>query len=157
MTEWILSLIGMAFLGVVIETILPNGKLNTFIKSVFALFLLFVIVKPLPKIFNKDLSINTDYNYEEDSNFLINLNQKKLENYEISILNQLKNEGISNVNIEFEADTTSSDLKIQKVYIDICNIVLNYSDKHINITDTILKIVTNTLNVSNKEVIIYGS
>ncbi len=157
MTEWILSLIGMAFLGVVIETILPNGKLNTFIKSVFALFLLFVIVKPLPKIFNKDLSINTDYNYEEDSNFLINLNQKKLENYEISILNQLKNEGISNVNIEFEADTTSSDLKIQKVYIDICNIVLNNSDKHINITDTILKIVTNTLNVSNKEVIIYGS
>ncbi len=157
MTEWILSLIGMAFLGVVIETILPNGKLNTFIKSVFALFLLFVIVKPLPKIFNKDLSINTDYNYEEDSNFLINLNQKKLENYEISILNQLKNEGISNVNIEFEADTTSSDLKIQKVYIDICNIVLNNSDKHINITDTILKIVTNTLNVSDKEVIIYGS
>lgn len=157
MTEWILSLIGMAFLGVVIETILPNGKLNTFIKSVFALFLLFVIVKPLPKIFNKDLSINTDYNYEEDSNFLINLNQKKLENYEISILNQLKNEGISNVNIEFEADTTSSDLKIQKVYIDICNIVLNNSDKHINITDTILKIVTNTLNVSNKEVMIYGS
>lgn len=156
MTEWILSLIGMAFLGVVIETILPNGKLNTFIKSVFALFLLFVIVKPLPKIFNKDLSINTDYNYEEDSNFLINLNQKKIENYEISILNQLKNEGISNVNIEFEADTTSSDLKIQKVYIDICNIVLNNSDKHINITDTILKIVTNTLNVSNKEVIIYG-
>ena len=157
MTEWILSLIGMAFLGVVIETILPNGKLNTFIKSVFALFLLFVIVKPLPKIFNKDLSINTDYNYEEDSNFLINLTQKKLENYEISILNQLKNEGISNVNIEFEADTTSSDLKIQKVYIDICNIVLNNSDKHINITDTILKIVTNTLNVSDKEVIIYGS
>lgn len=157
MTEWILSLIGMAFLGVVIETILPNGKLNTFIKSVFALFLLFVIVKPLPKIFNKDLSINTDYNYEEDSNFLINLNQKKLENYEISILNQLKNEGISNVNIEFEADTTSSDLKIQKVYIDVCNIVLNNSDKHINITDTILKIVTNTLNVSDKEVIIYGS
>ncbi len=157
MTEWILSLIGMAFLGVVIETILPNGKLNTFIKSVFALFLLFVIVKPLPKIFNKDLSINTDYNYEEDSNFLINLNQKKIENYEISILNQLKNEGISNVNIEFEADTTSSDLKIQKVYIDICNIVLNNSDKHINITDTILKIVTNTLNVSDKEVIIYGS
>ena len=157
MTEWILSLIGMAFLGVDIGTILPNGKLNTFIKSVFALFLLFVIVKPLPKIFNKDLSINTDYNYEEDSNFLINLNQKKLENYEISILNQLKNEGISNVNIEFEADTTSSDLKIQKVYIDICNIVLNNSDKHINITDTILKIVTNTLNVSNKEVMIYGS
>lgn len=157
MTEWILSLIGMVFLGVVIETILPNGKLNTFIKSVFALFLLFVIVKPLPKLFNKNLKLNTDYSYVEDSNFLNTLNQKKLENYEISILNQLENEGITNVSILFDADTTKSDLIIQKVYVDICNVVLKNKDKHINITDTILKIVTNTLNILDKEVVIYGS
>lgn len=157
MTEWILTLIGMAFLGVVIETILPNGKLNTFIKSVFALFLLFVIVKPLPKLFNKNLKLNTDYSYVEDSIFLNTLNQKKLENYEISILNQLENEGITNVSILFDADTTKSDLIIQKVYVDICNVVLKNKDKHINITDTILKIVTNTLNILDKEVVIYGS
>ena len=157
MTEWILTLIGMAFLGVVIETILPNGKLNTFIKSVFALFLLFVIVKPLPKLFNKNLKLNTDYSYVEDSIFLNTLNQKKLENYEIYILNQLENEGITNVSILFDADTTKSDLIIQKVYVDICNVVLKNKDKHINITDTILKIVTNTLNILDKEVVIYGS
>lgn len=156
MKEWILSIVGMAFLGVVIETIIPNGKLNMFIKSMFALFLLFIIVSPLPKIFNQSISFDTSFDYEEDVSFLNKLNEKKLENYELSIKEQLIALGISNINIQFEADTTKSDFKVQKIYVDVCNIVLNDVDKHINITDTILKVVTSTLGITDKEVIIYG-
>lgn len=156
MIGWVLSIAGMSFLGVVIETILPNGKLNGYIKGIFSLILLFVIVAPLPKIFNKNITINTTYEYVEDVSFLESLNFKKIQNYEIAIIKKLEVKGITGVNVQLEADITKSDLKIEKVYLDICNMVLNNVDKHININDTIINVVTNTVNVDKKGVIIYG-
>ncbi len=156
MTKWILSIVGMSFLGVVVETILPNGKLNKFIKSMFSLFLLFVIISPLPKLFNKDISLSTNYDYKMDDILLANINQRKLNNYENAILNELKNKGLEGVAVQFEADTTKSNFKIQKIYVDVCNIVLKNNDKHINITDVIVETVTNITNISKEGVVIYG-
>lgn len=157
MKEWILSLVGMGFLGVLIEVIVPNGKLNTFIKSIFALLLLYVIVSPLPELFNKGVNINLDYELLSDSDYVVTLNEAKLENYELSIKDQLSNLGISNVDIQFYADTSKTELIIQKVYVNTINIVLNEKDKHINISDIILEIISDTLNIDKGEVVIYGS
>lgn len=156
MMQWVLSIVGMIFLDVVLETILPNGKMNGYIKGIFSIILLFVIINPLPKLFNKDINLNTTFEYIEDTSFLQTLNSKKLENYEIAIKKQLEVKGIEGINIQFEADITKSDLIIEKVYIDVCNIVLNTSDKHINISDTIIETVTNIINIDSKEVVIYG-
>ena len=51
---------------------------------------------------------------------------------------------------------TKSNLKVEKVYVDVCNMVLNNKDKHININDTIINIVTDTIDVEKNGVIIYG-
>lgn len=154
--EWILSIVGMSFLGVVVETLLPSGKLSGYIKGIFSLILLFVIVSPLPKLFNKDISIDTTYEYEENISFLETFNSKKLENYRIAIIKQLEIKGITNINIEFESDITKSDLIIEKVYVDVCNVVLNGVDKHIHISDTIIDVVLDIVDVDKEEVIIYG-
>ena len=156
MTKWILSLVGMAFLGVVVETILPNGKLNKFIKSMFSLFLLFVIISPLPKFFNKDISLNINCDYEVDEILLSSINQRKLDNYEDAILEKLKNNGIENANIQFDADTTKSCLKVNKVYVDVCNIVLKNNAQHINITDAIVEVVLSVVQIDKEGVVIYG-
>ena len=156
MIAWVLSIAGMSFLGVIIEVIMPGGKLNGYIKSVFSLILLFVIVAPLPNLVDKNISLNTQYDYSEDGNFLYNLNSKKLENYEIAIIKSLESVGIGGINVQFDADVTKSNLKIEKVYVDVCNIVLNNKDKHININDTIINIVTETIDVEKNGVIIYG-
>ena len=156
MTKWILSIVGMSFLGVVVETILPNGKLNKFIKSMFSLFLLFVIISPLPKIFNKDISLSNNYDYKMDEVLLTNINQRKLNNYEKAIIDNLVKKGVSGVSIQFDADTTKSNLNIQKIYVDVCNIVLKNNAKHINITDTIVEVITSIINISKEGVVIYG-
>ena len=135
---------------------MPSGKLNGYIKSVFSLILLFVIIAPLPSLVDKNISLNTQYDYSEDGNFLYNLNSKKLENYEIAIIKSLESVGIGGINVQFDADVTKSNLKIEKVYVDVCNIVLNNKDKHININDTIINIVTETIDVEKNGVIIYG-
>lgn len=156
MINWVLSIAGMSFLGVVIDTLIPSGKIGGFVKGVFSLFLMYVIINPLPKLFNKSIEIDTNYEYEENINFLETINLKKLENYKVDILDKLKKSGITNIEIDFDADIAKSDIVIKKVYVDIQNIVLNNDATHININDSIHKVIESVLGVKNKEVVIYG-
>ncbi len=47
MAGYILSIIGIVFLEVMLDQILPEGGTNAVIRSVFALLLLYVILCPL--------------------------------------------------------------------------------------------------------------
>ena len=157
MSKWLLSIVGIVFVGIILDTIVPNGKLNGYIKGIFSLILLYIVVAPLPKMFNKEVLIGDSYTYEEDINFLQVMNSKKLENYEVDILSRLSDYGISNVFVQFDVDTTKSPLFFKKVYVDISNLVLNDVSENININDTITEIVTDILGVKSEEVVIYGS
>lgn len=146
----------MSFLGVIVETIIPNGKINGYIKGIFSLVLMFVIVSPLPKFFNKNLTIDTSYEYQLEEGFLEKMNSRKLENYKIAILKKLETKGLMGFDIRFDADVTNSDLKIKKVYIDATNFVLNDIDEHINISDTIVDTVLSIVDIDSREVYIDG-
>ena len=156
MINWVLSIAGMSFLGVVIDTLIPGGKIGGYVKGVFSLFLMYIVISPLPKLFNMSVDIKTNYEYEENTNFLETINSKKLENYKVDILDKLKDQGISNILLDFDADITKSDIDIKKVRVDIQNIVLNNNAKHININDTIQAVLESVLGIKGKEVVIYG-
>lgn len=47
MSAYILSIVGVVFIEAVLDQILPEGKLSTIIRSVFAVFLLYIIIKPI--------------------------------------------------------------------------------------------------------------
>jgi len=47
MKAWILSIVGIMFIGVIIEIIMPEGKTNTFIKSMFAIVFMYVVMSPI--------------------------------------------------------------------------------------------------------------
>ena len=59
MNEWIMSIVGITALGVLMDILLPEGETSKYIKGIFALFTVFVIIYPLPKIING----NFDYNF----------------------------------------------------------------------------------------------
>ena len=50
MQGWIISVVCAIVLGVLIEIVLPNGKVAKYVKGTFALVVIFVIVAPLPKL-----------------------------------------------------------------------------------------------------------
>ena len=92
MTGWILNIVGMVFIGVMLEIILPSGKTNGFIKSIFAIFLLYTIISPLPQLFNSELNLNTNATVIDD-NFIISLNLEKVSALENSIFEMLAQNG----------------------------------------------------------------
>lgn len=77
MTAWIISIVGVVVLGVLVDVMLPEGSTAKYIKGVFGLIALAVMIAPLPKLFNKDFNfenlisdntaqIQTDNNFIKD-------------------------------------------------------------------------------------------
>lgn len=50
--QWIMGICGVAVLGVLLDIILPEGKMQKYIRSVFALAMTLVILTPLPSLLN---------------------------------------------------------------------------------------------------------
>lgn len=50
--QWIMGICGVAVLGVLLDVILPEGKMQKYIRSIFALAMTLVILTPLPNLLN---------------------------------------------------------------------------------------------------------
>ena len=53
-SNWILQITGIVLCGVLVEVLLPKGKLNKILKTILALFIVLVIIAPLK---NSDIAI----------------------------------------------------------------------------------------------------
>lgn len=120
MNAWLLSIVGVVALGVLLEILLSDGQTSKYIKGVFALAVVLVLVAPLPKFFNKNFDINEFFGTEmtTQSTFLNNVNEKKNSEREKKLANALKNENISVDRVRifyFQNDTNNID--IVKIYV----------------------------------------
>lgn len=156
MSSWIVNIIGMVFVGVILEVILPTGKTNAFIKMVFAIFLLYVIVMPLPKLFNGAINLNNSTATVTDTNYLINLNLQKVSMIENEIIKKLAENGFEEVSVIISSNIYSENLEVHKIHIDLINLVLKNKDKHININKEITNIITSIINIKEENILIYG-
>ena len=52
MSVWLLSIAGVTVIGVLVELLLTDSPMSKFVRSIYAFFILFVIVQPLPAFFN---------------------------------------------------------------------------------------------------------
>jgi hypothetical protein len=51
LTAWLVSIVGATVVGVLVELLLTDSPMSKFIRSIYAFFILFVIVQPLPGFF----------------------------------------------------------------------------------------------------------
>ena len=54
MSGWLLGIVGVVSLGVLIELLLPEGENSKYIKGIFSVIVIFVIISPLPKLVKSD-------------------------------------------------------------------------------------------------------
>ena len=85
MSKWLLSIIGVVFVGVIFDIIYPNGKTNAVCRSVFGIMAIFVIIKP---VFNFVKVDHIDESYI-DKNLLINIDESKCDYLESKIKSDL--------------------------------------------------------------------
>ena len=155
MSGWLLNIIGIIFVGVLFEIILPDGKTNNFIKHVFTIFLLFTIISPISNFINNNFTLNTDVEVV-DENFIYVTNLNKISELEKTITNNLEKVGIKNVSVILNSNIFETDLIIDSVYVDVTNKKLENNVSESEYKNEIKKIILKTVNVDSEDIIIYG-
>ena len=155
MSGWLLNIIGIIFVGVLFEIILPDGKTNNFIKHFFTIFLLFTIISPISSFINNNFTLNTDVDVV-DENFIYVTNLNKISELEKTITNNLEKVGIKNVSVIINSNIFETDLIINSVYVDVTNKKLENNVSESEYKNEIKNIILKTVNVDSEDIIIYG-
>lgn len=157
-TQYILSIIGIVFLGVLVDVVLPDGEMNKFIKGMFALIAVFVIVSPISKLVNTDITVeklaDTSIQIEVDNDFLSATTNQYINSLQNILKAKLTDSGYENINVTINGYLSNNVLVIEKVKIDISNMVLTKEKQHINKYTEITKIAVESLNVEESDVFI---
>ncbi len=125
MGAWLLKITGVIALSTLSSLLIPNGQTKKYVKGIFALITLFVLVSPLPKLLKSDFSgfpnaFDTASELEIDETFLYGVATNAYKTQESNIEKFLKEKGIeAKVKFVVKSETSSE--------IDYVNVIL--SDK----------------------------
>ena len=125
MGAWLLKITGVIALSALSSLLIPNGQTKKYVKGIFALITLFVLVSPLPKLLKSDFSgfpnaFDTVSELEIDETFLYGVATNAYKTQERNIEKFLKEKGIeAKVKFVVKSETSSE--------IDYVNVIL--SDK----------------------------
>ncbi len=158
-SAWIMSILGIVIVGTLIDLILPNGRINKYIKSIFATLTVLVIVTPIPSLiknnFNTDDGSLITPDFTLDENYLAYADKVKLRYLAKGVEKKLSEDGLHNVSREivgkFEKDNS---IVINLVKVNLKNLVIDENIQHINKYELITELVTKYLNVEKGAVII---
>lgn len=125
MGAWLLKITGVIALSALSSLLIPNGQTKKYVKGIFALITVFVLVSPLPKLLKSDFSgfpnaFDTVSELEIDETFLYGVATNAYKTQERNIEKFLKEKGIeAKVKFVVKSETSSE--------IDYVNVIL--SDK----------------------------
>lgn len=158
-SSWVISITGIVLLGLVADVMLPEGKINKYIKSIFAIITVFVIVLPLPSFFNS-FSQTSDVFFNEnqiflDEYFLDKLKEERQSEKEAMLAEVFKEHGFENIEINVLCDNESDFFKIKLVQLNIKNLVIQNEDKNINIKDKLLELIFVSMGINLNQVVFY--
>lgn len=154
---WIYNIIGIVFIGIIYDILLPVGKISKFMKCIFSVFVLYSVVMPILSTIN--LNLNENYfdsvSDEIDADFIGKLNQSKNDTYENLIEAGIQEEGLLNVYVEIINNSENNVYQIDQVIINLSNCVLSEDVKNINKYEVITKQVKNYVDISEEKIIFY--
>lgn len=123
MGAWLLKITGVIALSTLSSLLIPNGQTKKYVKGIFALITLFVLVSPLPKLLKSDFSgfpnaFDTAVELEIDETFLYGVATNAYKTQERNIEKFLKEKGIeAKVKFVVKSETSSE--------IDYVNVILS--------------------------------
>ena len=155
-STWVLSVAGISVLSVLVDLILPLGQTKKYIKGVFALIVVVVVITPIFDLFKSNFKA-TDI-FEENAvviqeDFVYQINQDRLNKIEDMIISSLKEEGVADVNLILNANIFAEDLVVGAVFVDLQNACISENLQHKDIKEIIIKNVQKYLDINRQDII----
>lgn len=145
---WLLALMGVVLLSVLVDILLPSGQTTKFIKGIFSIIIIMVIITPLIRLKDKDFSFSGIFESSEievDETFIAKSKMRQYEQKEKEIAEILKNNKISVEELVITFDSA-----------DINNIIgVKVRTKSTDQTSTIKGIISGILSLEEEYILVY--
>lgn len=156
MSGYILTILGIVLAGILIDIIVPTGKINKYIKSIFAIFVVAVILMPVVKFIAKSDEITINYtDYEIEQNLMDYIFSSSVTAYENEIIEVLENNGLSNIDIKINYSINSNELSLNSCEVNLKNMTSSNIDSHNNRYEFIAETIKEITNLTDEVIIFY--
>ena len=120
MSAWLISIVGVVSLGVLIEIVLPEGENTKYIRGIFSIIVIFVIISPLPKMmkgeFFKDFIGEDSAQIEIDEDYYNSMKESIHKSVIEGLEEHLSNSGYDNIQFEMTFDENYA-YSVEKVVV----------------------------------------
>ncbi len=157
-SSWVVSIAGICLLSVLMDLIMPDGKMGSCIKSVFSYAIALVVILPLPNLFKGEFLIDdifSETDFEIQDTYIYNVNQAKLDKWTECINEDLTEQGIHGVVVSISANIFEINMVVDAVYVDLCNVIISGENTNINIKTEVVSVVLRYLDISKEKVVFY--
>ena len=157
MTGYLLNILGIVIAGVLIEIIVPSGNINKYIKGIYSLFVVAVLISPLLNITtaSKDFKFNFD-KYETDQELLMYISEQRVNLNETTIKKELEKQGFSGVDINIDFSLENDTINYKSCNVNLENLVIDLDNQHINKYEFITNVVIEYTNLTEEEIVFNG-
>ena len=158
LSAWLLSIIGIVIIGVIIDLVMPEGSISKYIKSVFSFIVILIIISPLTKVDNFNLTLDNFISNNKiavDEEYVFSINQKLLDQIRYKIISDSEKSGIHNIDVNFLSEIDDYRLKINEVNIFIGNMVIDKESEHINKYQILVNIVNTYIKIDKENIKFY--
>lgn len=156
-TGWLLGVVGIVLIGTLVDLILPDGEMQKYIKAIFSIVIVFVMISPIVNIDLNKIDFNK-FIYNDSS---VTINEKYLKNYnniykeslEKTCEMALKNSGFSGVKVNICLNMSITKFQIEKVEVNLKNLVIDTNKVHIDKYQEIKSVIISVLGVDEDKVV----
>ena len=154
---WALGVAGIATLGVIVDILLPKGRMHNYVKSMFSLFTVFVIIYPIPGLIKNGFDFSEFFGSEitEDAAYT-DVSENYLKNeFERAVEKHLLSEGVE-ARVTVYGNVTAEGSDINYIYVELLKSVIENEDANINSNEAVAELVAECANIGRERITVYG-
>lgn len=153
MAAWLMTIVGVVCIGVLLDILIPDGEINKYIRGIFGIVVVLVIVAPIPKLVGNGFDMDKIFggSIAVDQSFVDGINNEKLKKSEKLIAAEL-NKKIPTVKVRIYTCVNSQDVDVVKVYLDKSKL----SEQLENYRDEITVVISKYINLGKGVVKLYA-
>jgi len=149
MNAWLLSIAGIVVIGVLVELLFTDSPMHKFVRSIYAFFILLVIVMPLPGLFQRDIPVGGGIDF--DWELVTSINLQSTQAAQARATRALDQNNFEGVIVTVIPEPNIPTFRIERVYINAW-----HHRNNINARGEIIRIIRAVLNIDEGRIIYHA-
>jgi len=142
-------------IGVLVELLLTDSPMSKFVRSIYAFFILFVIVQPIPGLL-RNAQEHVSGGVLLDNELLQTINSNSAAAFQRNTENALTTAGYRNCIVTIQYDKSAPSFKIDRVYVNMSGSIISPSLRDSDMpAAAVIQIVAAVCNVKPEVVEVY--